>query len=131
MAAKPTRYFEVRTGFEVHAMRLIGNGARTMAVCNWLVESGYPWLIGNALKPETLKPHGGKSGDQGIYLDPSTGSLCIVEPSEIPQWRHQAKYGDWVFILADGTAMTATHEVFQSGFSTKQPVGAPRRETNG
>lgn len=94
------------------AMRLWGdNSADTMAVCDWLRENGYPWLIGNALAPSTLVPEtGGKPGDRGIYLDPEDGAL-VVRTDEDGDWR--AKYGDWVIKTRHGDVVTCNNSLFE------------------
>lgn len=78
---------------KVLAMRLVGSATDTMAVCEWVRDNGYPWLIGDATMPETLIPEGGdQTSDIGIYLDPANGNLVIR--TFFGDMR--ATYGDWV-----------------------------------
>ena len=61
----------------VEAMQLIGDPPEIMEVCDWIVDNGYPWLLGNANEPSTLVPEGGTVDDPGIYIEPATGLLVI------------------------------------------------------
>ena len=44
-------------------------------------EWGYPWLVGNALRPDTLRcesqPHASERPTKGIWIDPADGALMI------------------------------------------------------
>ena len=116
-------FIDRTTGDEVRAMRLIGSGGRIMAVCGWIVHNGHPWLLGNALIPESLTPDGGKPGDPGLWIDPATGELVIR--SEFQDSR--ATNGDWVYLDKDGVFHTAKHELFHDGFTFVKTI---YRETN-
>ena len=48
----------------------------------WLETNLYPYLVGNALEPETLRYHDQVDGDntrpdKGHYVDPASGKLVI------------------------------------------------------
>lgn len=53
----------------------------SMAVCQWVEEHGYPWLYGDATKPDELRVENldGSTdlAKQGIYIDPADGMLVI------------------------------------------------------
>lgn len=55
--------------------------AATVAVTEWLTGNGYPWLIGDALRPETLRysrdEDDNEIPERGIYIDPADGFLMI------------------------------------------------------
>lgn len=55
----------------IEARQMIGTPVDCMQVADWVKDSGYPWLRGNALEPETLE------GDKGIWIDPEDGFLVI------------------------------------------------------
>lgn len=63
----------------IEAAQLSGGNGRCMEVAYWMVDSGYPWLVGDALKPETLryKDNGEIPVDKGIWIAPADGSLMI------------------------------------------------------
>lgn len=63
----------------VEAMQFSGDAAEIMAVCEWVRDKGYPWLLGSATAPnQTLIPEGGgKPGDKGIWIDPGSGMFII------------------------------------------------------
>lgn len=61
---------------EIQAMQYTAESAE--AVAEWLVENDYPWLVGNALEPETLRDPAQEGKPQlGIWIDPADGLLMI------------------------------------------------------
>ena len=78
----------------VEARQMAGNAAETMDVVNWIRNRGeYPWLMGNATRPETLIPEGSDEvGGEGVYIDPATGELVIHAKEKDTR----VTYGDWV-----------------------------------
>lgn len=74
------------------AHQLSGNAGETIAVCEWVARQGYPWLLGDANRPETLAPKGGRPGDPGIYIDPASGDLVL----HTGKTSAHAGYGDWI-----------------------------------
>lgn len=97
----------------IEARQLIGTAAETMDVIHWVMNVGeFYWLIGNALKPETLIPEGGGgvAGDPGVYIDPSTGDFIIHKiDGDI-----RASYGDW--LIFDDDFIKYTSEDFQATY---------------
>jgi len=93
----------------LEAMQLTGRPVETMHVCEWIRDSGYPWLLGNATQPETLVPEGGgKAGDPGIYLDPATGELVV----RMRDHDERGKYGEWWLHFPDGSFRAYSPEFF-------------------
>ena len=82
----------------VEARQLIGNAAQTMDVINWVRNEGYPWLIGNALEPETLVPEDGANVGKGVYIDPAEGDLFIRSSDG----SRRASYNDWIILNPEG-----------------------------
>ena len=66
----------------VEAMRLTGTTADCHAVMSWMEANLYPFLVGDALKPETLRyrdqaPADDSTPDKGIWIDPANGDLMV------------------------------------------------------
>lgn len=65
----------------IEAAKFPATPAESMEVTDWLNDNGYPWLIGNALRPETLRYTRDEDDheipERGIYIDPADGSLMI------------------------------------------------------
>ena len=81
----------------VEAMRLTGTPADCHAVMSWMDASGYPFLVGDALKPETLRyrdqdPADDSTPDKGIWIDPATGTLMV----RTLEGDMSAPYGHWI-----------------------------------
>lgn len=87
--------------------QLVGNAGETMAVIEWVRRQGYPWLLGDANHPETLAPEGGKAGDPGIYIEPSSGELVIHTGRE----SFHAAYTDWI-INYPGVGLRVVKQVY-------------------
>lgn len=97
----------------VEARQLIGTATQTMDIVDWVRNNGYPWLLGNALEPETLIPEdGGKAGDVGLYIDPKSGNLVIHEV-----WGDvRAGYGDWIVRDSNGEFHTYKPYAFEDKY---------------
>lgn len=83
---------------EIEAMQLTGTAADCHDVTSWIEANGYPFLVGNALYPDTLRYRDQVKGDdsrpdKGIYIDPATGDLMI----RTLEGDMRASYGDWIF----------------------------------
>ena len=66
----------------IEAMEFAGTPLHLHALTEWIESNRYPFLIGNALEPETLRyPDQIESDDsrpdKGIYIDPANGNLMI------------------------------------------------------
>lgn len=101
----------------IEAMQMIGEPSETMAVCDWIRDNGYPWLVGNALEPSALEPEGadGQPGDPGIYIDPATGEVVI----RTLEGDMRVSYGDWVIKGVEGELYPCKPDIFEK---TYEPV---------
>ena len=63
----------------VDAAQFPATAAAAQAVTSWLTGNGYPWLIGDALHPETLRytRDDTEIPERGLYIDPADGYLMI------------------------------------------------------
>ena len=65
----------------IEAARFPSAAVEAHSVTAWLNDNGYPWLIGNALHPETLRYTRGENDNEvperGLYIDPADGFLVI------------------------------------------------------
>lgn len=66
----------------IEAMQITGSAGNIHnTVIPWMIDNGYPWLLGNALEPDTLRPEGqtieDPVPDRGIYIDPADGALMV------------------------------------------------------
>lgn len=96
----------------IEARRMFGPAESTARVTDWVIANGYPWLLGNALEPETLKPHGGKVGDAGVYIDPATGEFVI----RTLEGDMRVSYGDWVIKGIKGEFYPCKPDIFDESY---------------
>ena len=97
----------------IEARQITGDGAESMQVCEWVRDNGYPWLLGNALEPDTLIPEGGgKAGNPGIYLDPATGELVI----RTLEGDMRATHGDWIIRGVQGEFYPCKPDIFEATY---------------
>ena len=62
----------------IEARQLVGTAGETMQVADWVRENGYPWLLGDATRPDTLVPETTPAiPGAGLWIDPATGELVI------------------------------------------------------
>lgn len=100
---------------QIEAQQLVGSASDTMQVAEWVTSNGYPWLLGNALKPSGLAPEDGKPGDPGVYIDPDTGELII----RTLEGDMRASYGDWIIRGVKGEFYPCKPDIFEA---TYEPV---------
>lgn len=98
---------------EIRAMRLIGTAKDTAQVTAWMNRERYPWLVGDATQPKTLRyPDQVESDDsipdKGIYIDPATGDLLI----RTLEGDMRASYGDWIIQGVDGEFYPCKPDIF-------------------
>lgn len=104
----------------IEAFQMIGQAGETMAVAQWIHDNGYPWLLGNALEPDTLIPEGdpdGQPGDSGIYIDPATGQLVI----RTLEGDMRVSYGDWVIKGVKGEFYPCKPDIFVETYEEVWP----------
>lgn len=71
----------------------------------WMVSNGYPWLVGNALEPETLEP----KDTPGIWIRPEDGGLMI----RTLEGDHHVSPGDWVIQGVKGEFYPCKPDIFE------------------
>ena len=96
----------------VEARQFVGDANETMSITEWLVSNGYPWLLGNALEPDTLHPTYGKAGDPGIWIDPTTGELVI----RTLEGDMRVTYGDYVIKGVKGEFYPCKPDIFEATY---------------
>lgn len=101
----------------VEARHFVGTASETMMVAEWVVANGYPWLLGNALEPDTLADANGNK-DKGIYIDPATGELVI----RTLEGDMHAPYGWWIIKGVQGEFYPCDPDIFEK---TYDDVDAP------
>lgn len=106
---------------EVQAMRLVGSAGNTEWVTSWMNHEGYPWLVGDYTKPETLKLPDQLSDDdskpeKGIYIDPANGSLMI----RTLEGDMRAAYGDWIIRGVEGEFYPCRDDIFIRTYEVAQ-----------
>lgn len=115
---KPKKYRKKPVVIE--AMRLAGEPATIMYVAGWLEEHGYPWLLGNALYPDTLRARDQISEDpiptQGIYIDPADGALII----RTLEGDMRAVFGDFIIRGVQGEFYPCKPDIFLATYSKEE-----------
>lgn len=96
---------------EVRAMRLIGTAGETAQVTGWMNREGYPWLVGDATQPDTLRdldlPDDHRPS-RGIYIDPANGNLLI----RTLEGDMRATYGDYIIQGVAGEFYPCKPDIF-------------------
>ena len=100
----------------IEARQLTGTAVECMAVAEWVVSNGYPWLIGNALHPDTLRAEGAGPDDppptKGVWIEPATGNLMI----RTLEGDMRAAYGDWIIRGVHGVFYPCKPEIFDATY---------------
>ena len=101
----------------IEAMQLTGSPGETAKVCSWVNDSGYPWLIGNALDPSTLRYEYDPDTvpSKGIWIEPENGALMI----RTLEGDMEATYGDWIIQGVNGEFYPCKPDIFEK---TYEPV---------
>lgn len=102
---------------EIEAMRLIGSAGHTAKVTYWMEINGYPWLIGDATRPETLRYHDQAEGDdskpnKGLYIDPANGDFMI----RTLEGDMRATYGDYIIRGVAGEFYPCKPDIFEQTY---------------
>ena len=102
----------------IEAMRLTGTTGDCHAVMCWMESNRYPLLVGDALKPETLRypdqdPADDSRPDKGIWIDPANADLMVrtLEGDMRAPYGHlviRGLHGD--FYACDPDIFAATYE---------------------
>ncbi|MGO2311675.1 MAG: hypothetical protein ACTH6A_06595 [Brachybacterium tyrofermentans] len=105
---------------EIEAMRFIGPPANAHALTGWMEGHDYPFLVGNATEPDTLRYPGDESGirpEQGIYIDPATGELMI----RTLEGDMRVAVGDWVIRGVRGEFYPCKPDIFDATYEAVDP----------
>ena len=97
---------------EIRAMRLVGTAGDTAHVTAWMNREGYPWLVGDATRPETLRDPDrpdDRRPSRGIYIDPATGDFLI----RTLEGDMRATYGDWIIQGVAGEFYPCNPNIFR------------------
>jgi hypothetical protein len=67
---------------EIEAMQFVPPAPKAHALTSWMEANLYPFLVGDATRPETLRypdqiETDDSTPDKGIYIDPRSGELRI------------------------------------------------------
>ena len=101
----------------IEAMQLSGGASETHTVMDWMEGNLYPFLVGDALRPESLRYPDQAEGDdtrpdKGHYIDPATGHLMI----RTPEGDMAAKLGWWVIQGVQGEFYPCSPDVFEKTY---------------
>jgi len=102
---------------EIEARQWIGSPANAHSITSWMEDNLYPFLIGNATEPETLRYPDQVEGDnskpdKGIYIDPATGDLMI----RTLEGDMRVSWGDWVIRGVSGEFYPCKPDIFDKTY---------------
>lgn len=100
---------------EIEAMEFGPAATDAHALTGWMEGHDYPFLVGNATEPETLRYPGDESGirpEQGIYIDPATGDLMI----RTLEGDMRATPGDWIIRGVQGEFYPCKPDIFEATY---------------
>lgn len=108
---------------EIEARRMEGGQGECIQVAEWMVENGYPWLVGDALNPKTLRYEDAQEGDpkpeKGIWIEPATGNLMI----RTLEGDMRVSFGDWVIKGVQGEFYPCRADIFESTYNRVDECG--------
>ena len=97
----------------IEARQLVGPAGETMRVAEWVRENGYPWLLGDATRPETLTPETLMAiPGAGLWIDPATGELVI----RTLEGDMRATHGDWIIKGVQGEFYPCKPDIFDATY---------------
>lgn len=118
---EPTKYRKKPVTIE--AMRMVGTAGQTHAIASWVASNGYPWLVGNALEPNTLHlPGDDPSSDnwepptKGLWIDPADGALMI----RTLEGDMRVTYGDYIIRGIQGEFYPCKPDIFAQTYEEEQ-----------
>lgn len=117
---KPMRYR--KKPVVITAMRLAGTTGDVFLVVDWLAANGYPMLVGDYTKPETLRyhdqvPEDDSRPDKGTYIDPATGDMMI----RTLEGDMRAEYGDYIIQGVQGEFYPCKPDIFEATYEDVVP----------
>lgn len=88
------------------------------AVAEWITGHGWPWLLGDATRPETLT--NANENGCGIWIDPADGMLMI----RTLEGDMKVGLGDWVIRGVKGEFYPCKPDIFEQTYEliTKQDL---------
>lgn len=100
----------------IEAAHLVGSAGETHQAYLWVESNGYPSLVGDATRPETLRYRGQTQDDpmptKGIYIDPATGDFVI----RTLEGDMHAKYGDYIIRGVQGEFYPCRYDIFEQTY---------------
>lgn len=96
----------------IEARQLVGVAGETFDVMLWVSDNGYPWLIGDATRPDTLRPEFGEDTGKGIYIRPADGAFMI----RTLEGDMAADYGDWIIRGVHGEFYPCKPHIFEETY---------------
>ena len=109
----------VKRPVEIKAMCVEGTLGDRHKVFAWMLDNGYPKLVGNALNPEELyDPALGKEvrPTKGIWIDPENGSFMI----RTLEGDMRVDYGDWVIRGVAGEFYPCKPDIFNQTYKLSE-----------
>jgi hypothetical protein len=117
----PGRY--TKKPVTIEAMPFTDGNLAARAVTDWMEENGCPWLIGNALEPDSLRPRGGEDDDDkptaGMWIDPASGSLMI----RTLEGDMRVSFGDYVIKGIQGEFYPCKPDIFAASYAPDDGSG--------
>lgn len=86
---------------------------KAMDITSWMVENGYPWLMGNATEPNGL--WGMNEQGCGIWIRPSDGRLMI----RTLEGDMAVDLGDWVIRGVNGEFYPCKPDIFEKTYEER------------
>lgn len=78
-------------------------------------EWGYPWLVGNALQPRTLRQAGTHgAATEGIWIDPADGALMI----RTLKGDTKVSLGDYIIRGVQGEVYPCKPDIFEASYES-------------
>ena len=85
-------------------------------------EWGYPWLVGDALRPDTLRcesqPHASERPTKGLWIDPADGALMI----RTLEGDMKVSLGDYIIRGVQGEVYPCKPDIFAATYEAAETV---------
>ena len=101
----------------IEAMHLTGTAGDCHAVTSWMEANLYPFLVGDALEPATLRypdqvATDDSTPDKGIWIDPATGDLMV----RTLEGDMRARHGHWIIRGVQGEFYPCDPDIFAATY---------------
>lgn len=115
MSLQPSTYR--KKPVEIEAMEFGPIAPDGHALSCWMEENLYPFLVGDATKPQELRypdqvPGDDSCPDKGHYIDPATGELMI----RTLEGDMRVAVGDWVIRGVQGEFYPCKPDIFEATY---------------